>query len=89
MSKSDRILLARYHTAHVWQVIDNQRPGGHPEYLMSAMLWNAVVPYVEYENCGVIYRMIRRVSVADYGVPADSHGVSPEAHEQAREGSGT
>ena len=85
MKDTDRILLARHNTVHVWMVISNQRPGGHPEYLMSAILWNESIPYVEHESCGVIYRMISRDRVAEYGVPADSPGVSPEAHEMARE----
>lgn len=43
---------------------------------LSAILENAVVPYVEWENCGVRNRMIRRESLAGYGLQPEGGGVT-------------
>ena len=74
----DRIILARSANKRKWVVIEDKRPG-YVENAMSTVLFNSVNRYVEYENCGVKYRMVRRSQCAEYSFPADAHGISISA----------
>ena len=55
------------------------------EYVISSvreavdrLLMNAANTYVEYENCGVRYRMIRYRQLRDYGLELDTTTEAPE-----------
>lgn len=73
-NQTDRILLARLAGKRKWAVIEEKRPD-YAEKAMSTLLFNQANKYVERENCGVRYRMIRRSQCAEYGVPEDSPGM--------------
>lgn len=51
-----------------WAIISNPdfNSKQSPECHASLILLNAVVPYVQWENCGVIYRVIRNRDRANY-----------------------
>ena len=75
---TDRIILARLTNKRKWGVIDDKRPG-YVETSRSTVLFNSVNSYVEYENCGVKYRMVRRSQFAEYGFPEDAPGIPVSA----------
>lgn len=66
MSIHGVVLIGRTHLG-TWLVVSNPvlKPG-HSEFYAAKILENTVVPYVEYANTGVIYRVIRKRDVTKY-----------------------
>ncbi len=63
---NNRILICQIDQGE-WSVVSN--PKFEPpfaEYFGAIILNNALVPYVEYENCGVTYRVIRKSDAKRY-----------------------
>ncbi len=79
----DRITICRStRKVHFhWQVISNPS-WDYFTRAASTVLLNASNSYVEYENCGVIYRLVRRKDLAWYGIdPETAVGLSqPDQH---------
>ena len=69
----DRVVLTRLASQpnQLWDMISNPRWDYFTKAL-SAILDNSSNRYVEYENCGVVYRMIRRKDLTEYGIDPDA-----------------
>lgn len=71
----DRIFLVRHESQNKWEVVNTPRVT-FEEKAASTLLMNAANKYVEYENCLVLHRVIRRSSLPLYNLPIDSIGLS-------------
>lgn len=66
-NENDRVLLSKLNDDRSgWCSISNPR-WGYTEKAADAILHNAANAYAQYENCGVIYRMIRFQDIEKYG----------------------
>ena len=72
----DRIVLTRLVSQpdRPWDFISNPRWDYFTKAL-SAVLDNAFNSYAEYENCGVVYRMVRRKDLTEY---LTKYGMDPD-----------
>lgn len=77
MHDTDRVIVSRLMNVHYqWQPISNPR-WDHFTRAASSILDNDANSYAEYENCGVVYRIVRRRDLERYGIdPADAVGLS-------------
>lgn len=62
-----RITLSRLTGDAEWDVISNPR-WMSTENACNKILLNAANRYAEYQNCGVVHRMIRVKDAAEYGI---------------------
>lgn len=75
ISDNDRILLAKLQKDPEWSIVNNPRMSTY-EKAISTILNNYPNRYVEYINCGVQHRMIRRSELAEYGFTDSDVGKS-------------
>jgi hypothetical protein len=73
MKATDRILICKM-GENPWTPISNPHNDAWM-FACSGKLWNYANDYVEYKNCGVRYRIIRRSDAEHYGLPADCVGI--------------
>lgn len=71
MSDNDRVLISRLTGSPNWKVISNLERN-HFTASLSSILDNECNDYVEYRNCAVIYRMVRRSSLGTYAIYGDN-----------------
>ena len=65
--KDDRIIVMMDETEEYWSLIGNPAVDCLSK-CCNEMLHNGANEYVEYKNCGVRYRMIRKEAALDYGI---------------------
>lgn len=58
------ILLARLDTEQEWKEVSNPQQSDLDNAYR--FLWNTFNEYVEYKNCGVVYRFVRAKDLAEY-----------------------
>jgi len=63
-------LICRLRNTNRWQMVQNpvwRSP--HSEYFAAQILeYSRFVPYVQFENSGVVYRVIRQQDLSKYGI---------------------
>lgn len=59
--------LCRLDTAEKWSIVSNPRfDSSLGEAIAAQLMRNSANKYVEYKNCGVIYRVIRKEDLKEY-----------------------
>jgi len=74
LHESDRVEIAKVGDLP-WEAVSNPTPSLEMR-AANRILLNSVNSYVEYENCGVRIRIVRRGDLSKYGICHDAPGLS-------------
>jgi len=67
IQSNDRVLVSKLNNREYWSVISNPKNDILTQS-MSTILLYSTNDYVEFRNCGALYRMVRYCDIEKYGI---------------------